>query len=341
MSRAFANLDGLMRLSRTDGIDIRPALLRVITDLFVQEATHTREEVQQYAELSLRLLPVVDAQTRSAVIAKLTIFSGTPAWLLEQVGSLPAEMPASTGPDETIESIVSGAERIAPAPAAKPGAAFGPAASDDLPAHGLGADTTATRHIGERFLRAEPAERRALLLQLEETHAATREPSWFRSRKRMVDRLEAAAQEHDPREFARELQQSFGLSSRIAGEIVYDDGGEPLLVAAKAADMEPEILLRVLLLLNPAVGESVERVFSLYRLYQRIGLAAVTPIMASWREDSRARPKARYQPLHAPDEGVGRTGTWDSFRTATESQRDQGGSRPAAPITPVKRHGTT
>src|SRR5690606_17092677 len=109
MSRAFASLDGLLRLSRTDGVDIRPALLRVITDLFVQEETHTREEVQQYAELSLRLLPVVDEATRSAVIAKLTIFPGTPVWLLQEIGRLP-QTQASAAAHEPIAVAVDAVE---------------------------------------------------------------------------------------------------------------------------------------------------------------------------------------------------------------------------------------
>jgi hypothetical protein len=327
MSRAFANLDGLMRLSRKDGIDIRPALLRVITDLFVQEETHTREEVQQYAELSLRLLPVVDEQTRAAVIAKLTVFSGAPAWLLDELGRLPqATDVAAAG--EPVEALIGAAVTDAIPPAR--GAIAAPPTE------------TAKTGIGERFLRLASAERQAMLLHLDETETLAREPSWFRSRPRMVERLEAAAQEHDPREFARELQQSFGLSTRIAGAIVHDDGGEPLVVVARASGMQDDALLRVLLLLNPAIGESVERVFSLYRLYPRIGLAAVAPIMASWREESRARPTARYQPLHAPEEAAGRTGAWDSFRTATESQRERGATRPVAGAAPAaRRQGTT
>jgi hypothetical protein len=330
MSRAFANLDGLMRLSGKEGIDIRPALLRVITDLFVQEPSHTREEVQQYAELSLRLLAVVDAQTRTSVIAKLTHFSGTPVWLLERAVALPAQAQAAVSAD----AAASGGDTVYTA--AKASATRHARISEAAPAP---RESPRAHHdIGQRFLRADPISRQELLLQLEEDEP-TAEPAWFRVRKRMIDRLEAAAQEHEPREFARELQQSFGLSSRIAGEIVYDDFGEPLLVVGRAAGMDADVLLRILLLLNPAIGESVERVFSLYRLYQQIGLAAATPIMTSWREESRARPKARYQSVHAPDEASGRSGAWDGFRTATESQREQP-ARPAAEA-PAKRHGTT
>ena len=208
-----------------------------------------------------------------------------------------------------------------------------------MTAHGPAMESAPTRPLGERFLRADPAERQTLLLHLEDTGFLSDEPPWFHARTATIARLETAAREHNPREFARELQQSFGLSSRIAGEIAYDDSGEPLLIVAKASAMDAGVLLRILLLLNPAIGESVERVFTLYRLHQRIGLAAVAPIMTSWRDESRARPKARYQSLLAPDEAPSRTGVWDTFRTATEAQRERSPTRPGE--APAKRQGTT
>ena len=42
-------LDGLVKLSNRDGVDIRPTLLRVITDLYLQKTDHTAEEAQQEA----------------------------------------------------------------------------------------------------------------------------------------------------------------------------------------------------------------------------------------------------------------------------------------------------
>src|SRR5262245_61621016 len=83
MRRAFANLDGLVRLSNTEGVDIRRPLLRVLTDLYVQEKSHTREEEQQYVELTLRLLPAVDASTRFAIARKLATYRLTPAAIRE------------------------------------------------------------------------------------------------------------------------------------------------------------------------------------------------------------------------------------------------------------------
>ena len=43
----FPGFDGLMTLSRREGVDIRPTLLRVLTDLYVQTQVHSDEEARQ------------------------------------------------------------------------------------------------------------------------------------------------------------------------------------------------------------------------------------------------------------------------------------------------------
>jgi hypothetical protein len=40
----FPGFDGLMTLSRREGVDIRPTLLRVLTDLYVQTSAHSDDE---------------------------------------------------------------------------------------------------------------------------------------------------------------------------------------------------------------------------------------------------------------------------------------------------------
>ena len=64
-------LDSLVDLACRDGVDIRPTLLRVVTDLYVQKPNHGAEEVTQFVELALGLIEVVDAQTRSVITATL------------------------------------------------------------------------------------------------------------------------------------------------------------------------------------------------------------------------------------------------------------------------------
>ena len=62
-----------------DGVDIRPTLLRVMTDLYVQKAQHTEQEEQQFTELALRLIDLVDAKTRAIVADKIAGCPTAPA----------------------------------------------------------------------------------------------------------------------------------------------------------------------------------------------------------------------------------------------------------------------
>src|SRR3979411_180096 len=79
---AYPHLDGLVDLACRDGVDIRPTLLRVLTDLYVQKPTHSAEEETQYVELALGLIDTVDAQTRAAVRARLSTYPAGPAVVL-------------------------------------------------------------------------------------------------------------------------------------------------------------------------------------------------------------------------------------------------------------------
>lgn len=127
-SSAYPSLDGLFDLACRDGVDIRPTLLRVLTDLYVQKTVHTDEEQTQYVELAGRLIEVVDDQTRAAVTARLTRYPGAPAAILCALGA------AGTSARET-----------ASAPAAK-------AAQPDL---------------AEEFFTASSEERRLILTNLD------------------------------------------------------------------------------------------------------------------------------------------------------------------------------
>ncbi len=78
-----------MTLSRREGVDIRPTLLRVLTDLYVQASVHSSEEERQFIELTSRLIDHVDDATRAAVRGRLAIYPGTPAEVLRRLGLQP------------------------------------------------------------------------------------------------------------------------------------------------------------------------------------------------------------------------------------------------------------
>src|SRR5271156_5174174 len=68
---SLSNLDNLTGLGFRGGVDMRPTLLRVLTDLYVQKLKHTADEERHYTELALRLLDSVNTQTRATNPAKL------------------------------------------------------------------------------------------------------------------------------------------------------------------------------------------------------------------------------------------------------------------------------
>src|SRR5204863_1583448 len=78
VSAIFPKLEGLDSLARRDGVDTRPTLVRVLTDLYVQKATHSSEEERHYTELALRLIDSVDLATRVTVAKKLGSYAGAP-----------------------------------------------------------------------------------------------------------------------------------------------------------------------------------------------------------------------------------------------------------------------
>src|SRR6202023_2384669 len=86
----FPGFDGLMTLSRREGVVIGPTLLRVLTDVYVQANSHSDDEARQFVELTSRLIDQVDDATRAAVRARLAIYPGTPAEVLRRLGLKPA-----------------------------------------------------------------------------------------------------------------------------------------------------------------------------------------------------------------------------------------------------------
>src|ERR1700722_18079485 len=65
----LSSLNGLADIGLRSGVDMRPTLIRVLTDLYVQKLTHTADEESHYTELAL--LEGVDIPTRATVAARL------------------------------------------------------------------------------------------------------------------------------------------------------------------------------------------------------------------------------------------------------------------------------
>src|SRR5262249_25339275 len=80
----IAGFEGLLDLDRR-GVDIRPTLLRVLTDQYLQSRTHTLDEERQYTELALRLIGETDTATRAAVAMRLAPHACAPRAILLQL----------------------------------------------------------------------------------------------------------------------------------------------------------------------------------------------------------------------------------------------------------------
>jgi hypothetical protein len=135
--------------------------------------------------------------------------------------------------------------------------------------------------------------------------------------------LESAALSRDRAKFANLLEQTLRLTREKAERIVSDPSGEPLLVAAKAVGMPPIVLQRVLMFIDPAIGESVQRVFELAALYERMHMQAALRIIESLRGTETARPRRpAHRPMYHDDEAT-RVRRGGLARRSAESARPQ------------------
>jgi Uncharacterised protein conserved in bacteria (DUF2336) len=285
-SPLFPSFDGLMNLAKREGVDIRPTLLRVLTDLYVQAPGHSAEEQQHYVELASRLIDQVDEATRNVVRARLAVYSETPIEIRERLGlSTPARLPSSV---------------IAPAPP-QPQSPQDERAADRHPVKLLMQPSDAAS-IDEMFSAAGPSERIQILRSLESSPlrpAARIEP---RRAGRAVAVLERAAFARDKAAFAAELSDALMLPASVGERIVADHSGELLACAAKTLAMPAEIFQRVLLFLKAEWSSSVISVFRLARLYDSLSDQAALIMLSVWRGAIVAQTKAKYRSALYDDE---------------------------------------
>ena len=288
----FPGFDGLMTLSRREGVDIRPTLLRVLTDLYVQASAHSADEERQFIELTSRLIDEVDDATRAAVRARLAIYPGTPAEILGKLGIRPAA-PEQDAP-LTFEIPFS-------APPEPPPARL-PTEAELRLASNLSMQPKDAAEINDLFSRASASERALILYNLHDTRlrAAARIP--VSRARRAIETLEMAAFAEDVENFTLELGETLILPWRVATQVVNDPGGEPLACAAKALDMRDEVFQRVLLFLKPEMGSSVHTVYRLARLYERLSERSALVMLAAWRGSTMAATRAKFRPSLYDDE---------------------------------------
>lgn len=285
----FTGFDGLMSLSRREGVDIRPTLLRVLTDLYVQASSHSADEERQFVELTSRLIEQVDEGTRAAVRARLAIYPAAPAVIKRKLGLMPAE---------SERGVPLAREIRHPAPSQAPTRA----ASEAPTQANMPLQPKDAAEIHDMFFRASASERALILHNLAVTplKAAPRIPT-ARAR-RAIETLEMAAFASDVENFTLELGESLILPSRVAAQIVNDPGGEALAVAARTLDMPSPVFQRILLFFKSEIGTSVTTVYRLSRLYDRLSERSALVMLAAWRGSTIAVARAKYQSQLYDDE---------------------------------------
>lgn len=317
----FQGFDGLLSLSRREGVDIRPTLLRVLTDLYVQTAHHSYDEELQFVELASRLLDQVDDATRAVVRARLSVYPRTPHALLRKLALpqpryqrmplAPPLQPVETQDvvfvDDNDLEFVDAPEIATAETAAGDLPTAEPAPAADMPAAPASVPTLAMKpedasSLNDMFLAAPSKERAKILMGLE---SAPLKPSIKVDPKRAaraLARLEQAALAADMPAFIAELGDALILPAHVASAIVHDPLGEPLACAAKVLGMPGDAFQRVLLFLNPAIGSSVMDVYRLARMYDHLGERAALIMLATWRGASIATTRAKYRPALYDDE---------------------------------------
>jgi hypothetical protein len=168
--------------------------------------------------------------------------------------------------------------------------------------------------LGEHFLAAGSAERRLLLANLQDGTLTPAERAFATSIDQAIQELEAAALQRRPDQFVDGLEQFLHIPRAKAEQIVHDETGEPLVVAARAFAIPSDVLLRILLFLNPAIGHSVDRVFDLMDFYESLSAEGALHIVSSWQAE-HAKRSGRHQPVLWNDERTG------ARRAATEQAR--------------------
>jgi hypothetical protein len=300
-SSLFPGFDGLMTLSRREGVDIRPTLLRVLTDLYVQASMHSEEEARQFVELTSRLIDQVDDATRAAVRARLAVYPGTPIQILKQLGLKPSH------PDQRAPLAQKIPENSIPLNSipASPSAAPPDKAPSDAQlrmASSLSMQAADAAEISGMFFGAGSSERVLILHNLADTplKASPRIPAPRAAR--AIETLEMAAFACDVENFTLELGESLILPWKLSAQVVNDPTGEPLACAAKALGMPSPVFQRVLLFLKPEIGTSVHTVYRLSRLYDTLSERSALIMLAAWRGSTVAVARAKYRPSLYDDE---------------------------------------
>ncbi len=378
----LAGFEGLIDLDRR-GVDIRPTLLRVLTDQYLHRRAHTPDEERQYTELTLRLLDETDIPARAAVAARLAPHAGAPRAIILRLAHdvitvaepilrlspqlAPADLeiiarqrghayaaiiakravpqlapkfaprPAPTPSPAAVQPTAAPAPRPAP-PQRQPAATSLSNTQTNSPTRPDSAANAVTpggskpdmeaKELCGLFFAAASIERRLILISLE--FLPTPPPALpVAMQQTDIWRFESAALQHKTESVVHDLERALGISRRMALRILEDDMGEPVVAAAKAMELPADVLQRILLFMNPRVGQSVDRVYELAGLYADITTDAARRLVGIWRDaDPPETRVAKHAALWQDAVEQARTALSDITRRAPIPRRDAPAIRP-------------
>lgn len=295
-------LEALTALGSRSGLDMRPTLLRVLTDLYVQRVAHSAAEQRHYTELALRLLEAVDIPTRVAVAKRFARYPSPPLRVLQALARDLPKVAAEIAAHPLLQPPT--------AMSAPPGTRNGDfaardAAPGDRPALRAfeAIDFAFAGKLTEAFFAANAQERALILRNLHIVAPPQRRPTLGAQQPAIAEQLEKAVLTHHHQDFTQHLAGALRIPRTLARRIAEDNLGEPVLVALKAFDIPREVLYRILLFLNPAVGHSVERVHALAALFEEMTTASADSMVAIWQALRRGEQTApKHRPLVWDDE---------------------------------------
>jgi hypothetical protein len=267
-------LDLLARFDLPPNHDARPALLRALTELYIQKPTHTADEERHYTELALRLLDTADIATRAAVAQRLAEYGSPPRRVIERLGG---NVSSGHGQGQPFRSAASFMR-------------------DDGRTHRAPIDLDVASTLNELFFAANPDERRLILLNLDVIAPFPARRMKLSREDSLSGRLEAAVLSRNREAFAQHLAQALHISRAQARRVADDDLGEPIVAAAKTLDIRRGALYRILLFVN--IGRSVARVQALTELHHELPRQTAEHMVAIWQSLPNVdRPAERHQPV--------------------------------------------
>jgi uncharacterized protein (DUF2336 family) len=358
--------DDLLALARSLPQDRDATLLRATTALFCQEPIHERDAVRRYEELALHFLSRAGAPDRLYVATLLAGRADAPASIMRLLArdQIDVATPvlrqssvlstidllgviAVTGPEhhkliesrpslnaDVIRALALARPKVSEAHVTASAATTAPAVTTEQqvstidPAIGGFLDLPSAGRLqvlGRIAARGPVARGTSLPRRIEQAlrHAFANSEIVAAAKKRDRDRLIGA------------LSESLDIVPDTVRRLMDDPSGEPLVLMLKATGLKDAEGRTVLLLANPAIGESVERFFHLADLHASLEIGVAESFVAAWRSSSGVSIAPRHQPVLVESAGVRNAAAAAAVPQRSESYRVSRARRSAsaAPVT--------